>query len=168
MDSTRPLKVSCGIWHQDVNSRFFKSCKFGGGASMDQTCFSSTSHRCSIGLTLGEFGGQVELFVMFLKPFLNNFCSVAGHVILLKEAAAIREYRCHEGVDLVSNNVLVGGTCQSNIHMNAAPKVSQQNIAQIITLLPSACLLPIVHPGAISSPDKRYTHTAIHMMSRKT
>ncbi|MCJ8731866.1 hypothetical protein PDJAM_G00204410 [Pangasius djambal] len=33
------------------------------------------------------------------------------------------------------------------------PKVSQQNIAQSITLPPPACVLPIVHPGAISSPD---------------
>ncbi|KAK3575593.1 hypothetical protein QTP86_031138 [Hemibagrus guttatus] len=27
MDSTRSLKVCCGIWHQDVSSRSFKSCK---------------------------------------------------------------------------------------------------------------------------------------------
>ncbi|ROK35781.1 hypothetical protein DPX16_17524 [Anabarilius grahami] len=26
MDSTRPLKVPCGIWHQDLSSRSFKSC----------------------------------------------------------------------------------------------------------------------------------------------
>ena len=32
----------------------------------------------------------------------------------------------------------------------AGPKVSQQNIAQSITLPPLACLLPIVHPGARS------------------
>ncbi|KAK3527449.1 hypothetical protein QTP86_023058 [Hemibagrus guttatus] len=27
MDSTGSLKVCCGIWHQDVRSRSFKSCK---------------------------------------------------------------------------------------------------------------------------------------------
>lgn len=41
---------------------------------------------------------HLELFAMFLKLFLNIFCSVAGRIILLKEATAIREYRCHEGV----------------------------------------------------------------------
>ncbi|KAF7651609.1 hypothetical protein LDENG_00107270 [Lucifuga dentata] len=60
MDSTRPLKVSCSIWHQDVSSRSFKSCKLRGGASMDWTCLSSTSHRRSIRLRSGEFGGQVN------------------------------------------------------------------------------------------------------------
>ncbi|XP_053098323.1 uncharacterized protein LOC113547703 isoform X2 [Pangasianodon hypophthalmus] len=35
------------------------------------------------------------------------------------------------------------------------PNVSQQNIAQSITLPPPACLLPTVHPGAISSPEKK-------------
>ena len=60
MDSTRPLKVCCGIWHQDVSSRSFKSCMLQGGASMDWICLSSTSHRCSIGLRSGEFGGQVN------------------------------------------------------------------------------------------------------------
>ncbi|KAK3533963.1 hypothetical protein QTP70_034997 [Hemibagrus guttatus] len=35
----------------------------------------------------------------------------------------------------------------------AGPKVSQQNIAQSRTVLPPARLLPIVHPGAMCSPD---------------
>ncbi|KAG9351058.1 hypothetical protein JZ751_024948 [Albula glossodonta] len=56
MASTRPLKVCGGIWHQDISSRSFKSCKMRGGASMDRTCLSSPSHRCSIGLRSGEFG----------------------------------------------------------------------------------------------------------------
>ncbi|KAL1022270.1 hypothetical protein UPYG_G00024480 [Umbra pygmaea] len=38
----------------------------------------------------------------------------------------------------------------------AGPKVSQQNIAQSITLLLPAFLLPIVHPGAMCSPGKEY------------
>ena len=55
-----PLKVCCGIWHQDVSSRSFKSCKLRGGASVDWTCLTCTSHRCSIGLRSGKFGGQVN------------------------------------------------------------------------------------------------------------
>ena len=42
---------------------------------------------------------------MFLKPFPNNVCSVAGRIMLLKEATAIREYHCHEWVYLVCNDV---------------------------------------------------------------
>ncbi|KAK3559772.1 hypothetical protein QTP86_020723 [Hemibagrus guttatus] len=49
----------------------------------------------------------------------------------------------------------VGATCQSNIHMDAGPKVSQQSIAQSRTLPPPARLLPIVHPGAMCSPVKQ-------------
>jgi len=41
----------------------------------------------------------------------------------------------------------------------AGPKVSQQNIAQSITLPPPACLLPIVRPGAMCSPGKWHTRT---------
>lgn len=40
---------------------------------------------------------HLELFLMFLKAILNNCCSVSEHIILLKKAAAIREYICHEG-----------------------------------------------------------------------
>jgi len=40
---------------------------------------------------------------MFLKPFLNNECSVAECIILLKESNS--EHHCHEGVYLVSNSV---------------------------------------------------------------
>ncbi|KAK3526022.1 hypothetical protein QTP70_012787 [Hemibagrus guttatus] len=36
MDSARSLKVCCGIWHQDVSSRSFKSCKLRGGASLGE------------------------------------------------------------------------------------------------------------------------------------
>lgn len=42
MDSTRPLQVPHGIWHQNVSSKSFKSCKVWGGAAVDKTC-SNTS-----------------------------------------------------------------------------------------------------------------------------
>ncbi len=41
----------------------------------------------------------------------------------------------------------------------AGPKASQQNIAQSFKLPPPACLLPVVHPGAMGSPGKRCTCT---------
>jgi len=43
MDSTRPMKVSCGIciWHQDISS----ICRLRDEAGVDWTCWSSTSHR---------------------------------------------------------------------------------------------------------------------------
>ena len=60
MDSTTRLNVCCGVSLHDISSRSFKSCRVQGGASMDWTCLSSTSHRCSIGLRSEEFGGQVN------------------------------------------------------------------------------------------------------------
>lgn len=35
MDSTRALNVACGIWHQDVSNRSFKTCELHGDVSMD-------------------------------------------------------------------------------------------------------------------------------------
>ncbi|KAK3542983.1 hypothetical protein QTP70_008518 [Hemibagrus guttatus] len=55
----------------------------------------------------------------------------------------------------------MGATCHSNIHMDAGPKVSQQNIAQSRTLPPPARLLPIVHPGAMCSPEQSPTQSSI-------
>ena len=66
MDSTRPLKVCCGIWHQVVSSRSFKSCKLRDGASVDWTHLSSTPHRHSIVLKYEEFGGQVNTSILLL------------------------------------------------------------------------------------------------------
>jgi len=40
---------------------------------MDQTCW----------LDLGHLKANAIIFIMFLKPFLNNVCSVAGCIILL-------------------------------------------------------------------------------------
>lgn len=66
----------------------FKSCNLRGGASMDRTC-SSTSYRCLIGLSSGEFGGKVNTLKSLLcssNRFWTFFFSVTGLIILLKEA----------------------------------------------------------------------------------
>lgn len=42
--SARPLKACCGIWHQDISSRSFNSCKLRCWDSTDRTCFSEL-HR---------------------------------------------------------------------------------------------------------------------------
>lgn len=39
---------------------------------------------------------------MFLKPFLNHLCSVAGYNIKLKDATIIREYHIHEDMPLLA------------------------------------------------------------------
>lgn len=41
-------------------------------------------------------------------PFVHHFCFVAGHVILLKDATALREYHFHEMVYMVCNKAKVG------------------------------------------------------------
>lgn len=55
---------------------------------------------------------------LFLKPFLNSRCSMAGCIVLQKEATTIREYHCHEGLYLVFTNVQAGGLCKVSSHMN--------------------------------------------------
>lgn len=51
---------------------------------------------------------QIEIwgiwkFVMFLKPFLKNYCSVLGSILL--KVDTIRDYDCPEGVYLVFSYV---------------------------------------------------------------
>ena len=65
----------------------------------------------------------------------------------------------HEGIPLQwrvctrSATMFRYAACQVDVHMNARnARVSRQNIAQNITLLPPACLIPAAFPGAISSP----------------
>lgn len=67
------------------------------------------------------------------------------------------------GLYMVWNNAEVGAQCQSNIHMNAGPEVSQQDIVQSIRLPLLTHLLPIIVPAAMSSSGKQ----AVHMMDKK-
>lgn len=94
---------------------------------VDQICWSRTSHGCS---NLIDIWGiwrprkHFEVFVMFLKPLLKNICSVAGCIILLKEATAIRE---HSELERGLQQSL--GLYVSKTHSYEC-KVSKQNIAQ--------------------------------------
>lgn len=89
---TRPLKVSSGIWHDNVSSR--SSCKLKGGAFMGGTCYSSTSHRCLIGLRSGGFGGQGN--------DLNSLSCFSNHSWTI---FAERRH-CHQGMLLPRRGVL--------------------------------------------------------------
>lgn len=60
---------------------------------------------------------------MFLVPFLNGICGLVGQIILLEGRW---KWGCHDGLYLVCSTLQVGGTGQSNIHMNARPQ--EQNI----------------------------------------
>ncbi|KAK3515003.1 hypothetical protein QTP70_003253 [Hemibagrus guttatus] len=51
------------------------------------------------------------------------------------------------------------------VFVKVESKVSQQNIDQRVTLPPPACLLPIVHPGAMCSPVQPITNLAIWGLS---
>ena len=120
MDSTRPLKVCCGILHQDVDIRSLSpvSCKM-GPPWIRLVC---PAHPQMLDwIEIWEIWRpiqQLKLVVVLLKPFLNHFCFVEWCIILLNEAIAIREYFFHERVYMVCNNAKVGGMCQSYIHMN--------------------------------------------------
>ena len=95
-DSRRPLMVSCGIRHQHVSSRSFKSSKLGHGASMDQACFYSTTlYRWSdwdLG-TLVAKSVSLNFSIFFFNFSFSFYCRVPVCVTLLKETAAMREYR---------------------------------------------------------------------------
>lgn len=74
---------------------------------------------------------------MFLKPFLNIVCSVAGSAILLKETNAIKQYCCSKVLYLVCNRVKVGGSCQSNINARASVEPLHFFSYSILFLSPS-------------------------------
>lgn len=109
MDSSRPLKVSCGIWHKDVSSRSFPDF-----LSADQrfcTIRSSSHHGSDFLFDRIEIWGiwwaichLEHCYVPQIIPE-QSFCGVAKHFILLKEATVVR--KCC-------------GMFQSNIHMNAS------------------------------------------------
>lgn len=90
---------------------------------MDQTCLSSTSHRCSIGL---RSGGHPKLKAMLLKSFLNHFYFVAGCIILLSYKTSMWcthiqpsmwRKRKHDSSDLATFfNSTVVQLCCSNSH----------------------------------------------------
>uniref|UniRef100_A0A3P8XUU4 small monomeric GTPase n=1 Tax=Esox lucius TaxID=8010 RepID=A0A3P8XUU4_ESOLU len=62
-------------------------------------------------LLIGDSGvGKTCVLFRFSDDAFNTtFISTIGRIILLKEANAIREYRCHERVHMVCNNAEVGG-----------------------------------------------------------
>lgn len=113
---------------------------------VEPPCFSRTSVRHSIGLRSGESGDQVRTFVVFLEPFLNDFCRAAGSFILPSEA--VGEYGCHEGAQVVCSSVQVDTRNQSF----QAERCPERHPAL-------RRLLPIVHPAAVSSPGKNDAHT---------
>lgn len=118
MDSEWPLKVSCGIRHQHVSSSSFKSLKLWGRTSMNLAYFCCTFNRCSIGFRSGEFGRQFNTLNSSSCFSNHSVSSVLKSIILLKEAAAIRDCYCLEEVCKAWNSVEVRSICQSN-HRNA-------------------------------------------------
>ena len=135
VDSTRPMKVCCGIWHQHLSRRSFKSCKVWVGASMDWICLASTSHRCSIGLRSGD-------------P---------------KEAKSTPQSRCCAPQTIPEPFLLCCMVRypaeRGHSHQGIGQNQSQQNIAQSITLPPTS--MPSSHSAscAMCSPGKQHTST---------
>lgn len=52
----------------------------------------------------GNLEASLKLAVVVLKPLMNHFGFVAGHIIILKETPAVREYCFHERVCMFCNN----------------------------------------------------------------
>lgn len=99
MDSTRPLKVCCAFWHQDVKSRSFKSCKLLGESSMDSLCLflqnilHTVCYICR--LRSGEFGVLKVITLSSLPCSSRHFLQLC--IILLNVATVRRKHSCHDG-----------------------------------------------------------------------
>lgn len=90
-------KVCCGICPLNISSRSFNPVYAVKPPTIQMVCLAHpTNAQSDWNLRNSEAWTPEDL--MFLKPLLNNFCSVTGCIIplLLK----------------------VGGTCQSNIYTN--------------------------------------------------
>ena len=75
-------------------------------------------------------GQHREHFIMFLKPFPNDVCSVAGRIILLKEATAIR------------NTIAMKG-CTSCVHpIQTCPSQTSVLSRQKPSTIPKCASLP--------------------------
>ena len=61
----------------------------------------------------------------------------------------------------------VGGTCQSNIHMDGRTQGFPADHCPNITLPPPAFHLPIVHLGAMCFPDEQHTRTQPSMWCKR-
>ena len=71
--------------------------------------------NAQLGLDLRKLQARSEFLgplFMYCEPFLSGICGVVRCIILL-------EWSYHKGGCLVFSNVWVGGTCQSNICINA-------------------------------------------------
>ncbi|ROL42056.1 hypothetical protein DPX16_19503 [Anabarilius grahami] len=88
MDSTRPLKVCCGIWHQDVSSRSFKSS---AACAWNETAL-LTAYRQGLSPTI-----RAEMAIyddtVGLENFISRFvrtaqCRSAVNTVLLHPPAA--------------------------------------------------------------------------------
>ncbi len=105
MDSTN---VCCIAWHQDISGRSLMSCKLWGGTSMDQSCWYSTLHICSIRLRVRHLESHATPQTI---PEQSSRC-----IIMIKEDTAIREHYFQ-----VLCNILgrwyISKNC--NIHRNA-------------------------------------------------
>lgn len=98
------------------------------------------------GVMSGEFEGH---------GINRNSPSCSCCIILLVMAITGREHSWHEGV--VRNNVQIPDSFQDSAIGIMEPKVSQENIANSITLPPPACVQPTVDPGTIACVGHRRT-----------
>ncbi len=142
MDSTRPLSVSCSIWQQDISSISFKSCTLYGEPPWIGFVHPAHPIDAQLDWDLGNLkatstpwtvAGVAGALSCWKRPLLS------GNTIDMKG--------CMWSAAIFSQVVRVKVTST----WMPGSKVSQQNIAQSITLLSPMFLLPTLHPLAISS-----------------
>jgi len=91
----------------------------------EQKKVGSSSYDAStqIDFDLSSLGSGSTVRLLTWDPYLNTYCIVPEHIVLLGEGATIRKCGCHVGegrvLGLKQYLGTVGGMCQSNIHINA-------------------------------------------------
>ncbi len=169
MDFTKLKHVSCGVWHQRISRTFFKSNRLRGGASVDRI-WSRTSHRCSIRLRSGEFGGQGKTFnYLFLKPSWTIVAVWQGALSCWKRPRPSGSTIAMRGCMLSATVLRWVIHIKCNIHLNAktqafqAENCPEHKTASACILLPS---LPLVNDAHSHPPDLK--ENVIHQTRQPT
>lgn len=148
---TRPLKVCCGICHQDATDPV--KCKVGppwiGLVFSDpKDAWLDWDVR-----NLNAKSTSQDLLLCFSNHSWTIFALWQGTSSCWKRPEA-------SGNTISMKGYKVAGTCQSNIHMNSRTQgFPAAHCPESIILPVPACSLPIVHLGVWCSPGKRHTHT---------
>lgn len=111
-------------------------CRFVGCTCIMRLSYSTTPHRCSIGLRVGYCGGYLNTVDPLHVQISVDLSFVTWSIVLL--GLAVRRWvQCiHKRMDMVSANTIGRLWYLNNAHL--VPKMGQENISHPITPKPPA------------------------------